>query len=106
MPLNLNNHSRDHGICGSEALSRSESTFSALVAATLEKLCFEGNWGGSIVHQGPVRKKRKTQGNPDTADLLGFRYLQSLPMETFFVSDLKLSDYDVSLKESALYGKF
>ena len=29
----------------------------------------------------------------------------SQPMESFFVSDLKLNDFDLSLKESALYGK-
>ena len=102
----MRNSSRDHGIYGSSALRNAETTFSTVVASTLEKLCYGGDWNASIVHQGPVQKKPKTSGNPDTADLLGFRYLQSQPVETFFVSDLKLNDYDLCEKESALYGKF
>lgn len=102
----MKNSSRDHGICGSSALRDAETTFSTVVASTLQNLCYGGDWDASIVHQGPVRKRPKTSGNPDTADMLGFRYLQSQPVETFFVSDLKLENYELSEKESALYGKF
>ena len=60
----------------------------------------------SIVHQGPVRKKPGTQGNPDTADMLAIRVLQAAVMESFFVSVVKSEDVGLSVKESALYGKF
>lgn len=94
------------GIRASKSLCQSEPSYSMLVSSALDKLCFGLSFDASIEHQGPVRKKRRTSGNPDTADMLGFRLVMRKIMETFFVSDLKLSDLDISVKESALYGKF
>lgn len=99
-------HKEYFGIRASEALCRSEPAFSLVVSFALNTLCFHEFRNAGIQHQGPIRKKRKTCGNPDIADVVGFKFVLEAVMETFFVSDIKLNDYDISVKESALYGKF
>lgn len=96
-----------HGMISTPSLALCETTLSTVVSVALNQLCFKNSYSGFIVHQGPVRKKPKTQGNPDTADLLGGRILNDAYMgESFFISDLKLTDADIADKETALYGKF
>ena len=63
-------------------------------------------WDNVLLSTLYVRKKARTQGNPDSADMLGVRMVDDKPLETFFLSDVKLVDADVSEKETALYGKF
>lgn len=66
-----------NGILSSEPLCSCETSFSAIFTMTLDKLCFGQNFDASIIHQGPVRKKAKTQGNPDTADMLAVRIINT-----------------------------
>ena len=97
----------NHGIQSSEDLRSCELSYSSIFAIALDRLCFKvDNSNGCILHQGPVRKKRRTQENPDTADILGVRESETNVLESYFVSDLKKVDISLSVKESALYGKF
>ena len=60
----------------------------------------------SIVHQGPIRKKDGTPGNPETADIVGFRITtEGVPGKVVLVSDLKKDNNQLAVKETSLYAK-
>ena len=64
-------------------------------------------WHCSIVHQGPIRKKDGAPGNPESADMVGFRITKDgRPGKIIFVSDLKKTNNHLSVKETSLYAKF
>lgn len=100
----------EFGISSSLAICRTELPFSALFAVALDRLCFSGVWSsyGAILHQGPVRKRKKkndtvTKDNPEAADMLGVM-LKDGPRTPVFLSDLKIADTDKSAMETALYA--
>ena len=99
-----------HGISATKGLRESELALSSLFSVAINLLLCSGpDLDTMLIHQGPVRKKPRKQGNPDSADLLGVRLSGNSrcdPYESIFVSDLKLCDKDTSDKETALYGKF
>ena len=95
-----------HGMRSSTDLITCEMTYSAIYSAALNRLCASQNRSSAIVHQGPVRKKAKTSGNPESADLVGVNFSNGSIENTVLVSDLKLYDIDVAIKESALDGKY
>ena len=74
-----------HGIQSSKSLRMCELITLLYNTIALEKLCFGQNFNASIVHQGPVRKKPRTQGNPDTADMLAVKVLESSVLESFYL---------------------
>ena len=94
-----------HGIQSNEELRGCDLTYSSIFYLALTRLLGANSTAG-IIHQGPVRKRRKVQGNPDTADLLGVKVFGGEVLETVFVSDLKLDGGELAEKETALYGKF
>ena len=93
-----------YSITSYDAIRGSEVTYSAMFSTVLDKIVFRDEF--TITHQGPVRKKQRTQGNPECSDMLGVRLLNSQPYESFYVSDLKLTDSVTSEIESAIYAKF
>ena len=99
-----------HGISATKSLRESQLALSSLFSVAINLLlCSSPDLDVMLIHQGPVRKKPRKQGNPDSADLLGVRLSGNHrcdPYESIFVSDLKLCDKDTSDKETALYGKF
>ena len=99
-----------HGISATKSLRESELALSSLFSVAINLLLCSGpDLDAMLVHQGPVWKKPRKEGNPDSADLLGVHlsgYHHCDPYESIFVSDLKMCDKDTSDKETALYGKF
>ena len=77
-----------YGLHKDEDISSCEMTYSALYSSALTRL-IPLESGAEITHQGPVRKKPRTSGNPETADLLGYRISDKRPAQNVFVSDLK-----------------
>jgi len=104
---NLQENPCTHGVSSYAELRGCELTYSSIVSVALDRLVFgDFNSSGIIAHQGPVRKRARKQGNPDSSDMLGIRMSHAQPLESIYVSDIKLYDYRVSEKETALYGKF
>ena len=51
-----------------------------------------------------LKRKVRAQGVPETADMLGIILKKPrVPAIPVFVSDLKISDYETAMKETALY---
>lgn len=97
-----------HGISATKPLRESKLALSSMFSVAINLLlCSSSEVNTIVIHQGPVRKKPRKQGNPDSADLLavGLKDYNNT-YESVFVSDLKMSDKDLSDKETALYGKF
>jgi len=89
------------GLFRDKELRGCEMTFSSLLSIVLSRLVFPGS-RASFVHQGPIRKRPNTPGNPEVADIIA---IDTKTSNYVFVSDLKKCDLELAEKETALCAK-
>jgi hypothetical protein len=98
------------GMTSSLDLRRYEGAYSSIFAVALDRLCTaivaDRLYKGVVLHQGPVQKRKSgAQGIPETADMLGIVLKKpGVSATPVFVSDLKISNDKVAMKETALYS--
>ena len=59
---------------------------------------------GACLHQGPVRTKEQTPGNPEAADISVMQLLSDEPGTPVLVADIKLNDHKHAIRETSLYA--
>lgn len=93
------------GILQQRSLCSQEMPFTALFLRALDRFLFEDICSGACLHQGPVRKHKGQQGNPELSDLYNMSLDEEFkPYTPVMVSDMKVSDSEMARKETALYA--
>ena len=91
------------GVCASDDLCSAELSLTALLACHLDSFLFTNTRNGLCLHQGPVRTKSSTGGNPEASDIYVCSSVEGGFGTPVVLGDVKKFDLQHATRETGLY---